>query len=266
RITDVKVLSSPSIVVQDNSEAVLNVGDEVPITTRSAVSVDDTNAPVVNNIEYRDTGVILEVKPRISSNDIVALEVAQEVSRVASETTSSDSLTPTISQRKITSRINVQSGQTVVLGGLIQDSESRSNNKVPLLGDIPAVGELFQSTDNQASRTELIVFITPQIIRNAEDAKNVSEELRARMRSMRPLPVDGADGMGRPLDADPQPLMQQPGPAVSVAPSSGYSAGDRGTGETVPQNGTVPVASDMPTPSVRPVTGHVFVPRSRPRG
>ncbi|MEZ5826163.1 MAG: type II secretion system secretin GspD [Geminicoccaceae bacterium] len=227
RITDVKVLSSPSVVVQDNSEAVLNVGDEVPITTRSAISVDDPNAPVVNNIEYRDTGVILEVKPRISSNEVVALDISQEVSRVAVESTSSDSLTPVISQRKITSHINIQSGQTVVLGGLIQDSDTRSKDKIPLLGDVPVLGNLFSSTSNQNARTELIVFITPKIVRNPADARDVSNELRSKMRSIRPAPqgplIDHESGkviepaMGPSADAS-EVQHSQPVPRQAALP------------------------------------------------
>ncbi|MEZ5825879.1 MAG: type II secretion system secretin GspD [Geminicoccaceae bacterium] len=214
RITDVKVLSSPSVVVQDNSEAVLNVGDEVPITTRSAVSVDDPSAPVVNNIEYRDTGVILEVKPRISSNEIVALDISQEVSRVASESTSSDSLTPVISQRKITSHVNVQSGQTVVLGGLIQDADTRSTDKIPLLGDLPVLGNLFASNARQSARTELIVFITPRIVRNPVDARDVSNELRSKMRSIRPTM------QGPLIDHESGDVLEPArGPATSAVPA-----------------------------------------------
>ena len=222
RVTDVKVLSSPSIVVQDNSEAVLNVGAEVPITTRSAVSVDDPNAPVVNNIEYRDTGVILEVRPRISSNEIVALEVSQEVSRVSTETSTADNLTPTISQRKITSRINIQSGQTVVLGGLIQDSETRARDKVPVLGDVPVLGNLFRNNNNSVQRTELIVFLTPRIMRNAEDARDLSEELRARMRAVRPLsrPI-GAPAQGTTA---PNSDVRTPEPRPLSAPAPAPSA------------------------------------------
>ncbi|MCB2056169.1 MAG: type II secretion system secretin GspD [Geminicoccaceae bacterium] len=258
RITDVKVLSSPSLVVQDNSEAVLNVGDEVPIVTRSATNVVDTDAVVVNNIEYRDTGVILEVKPRISSNDIVALEIAQEVSRVATESVTSDTLTPTISQRKITSRINIQSGQTVVLGGLIQDSETRAKNKVPVLGDVPILGNLFSSTDNSAQRTELIVFLTPRIIHNAEDARDLSEELRSRMRSVRPIPVEPAPVVV-PLERMPRPLETPsnvpdvtpvPAPAPSALRQRNGStpnapAGDATPGNAPPRNTT---AADPATP------------------
>ncbi|MEO1017664.1 MAG: type II secretion system secretin GspD [Pseudomonadota bacterium] len=209
-LTDVKVLSSPSVVVQDNREAVLNVGDEVPIITRTAVSVDDADAPVVNNIEYRDTGVILRVKPRISSNAVVALEIAQEVSRVLEG--SVDELTPTIQQRRITSSVNVLSGQTIVLGGLIEDSEQTTRDRVPLLGDLPGIGPLFGSTQLVDARTELIIFITPRVIQNATDARDISEELRARMRSIRP--INGPEDRG--------PALQGPDslPDTSVVPGS----------------------------------------------
>ncbi len=218
QVTTVKVLSSPSVVVQDNSAAVLTVGDEVPVITRTAVSVDDSTAPVVNNVEYRDTGVILEVKPRINTNQTVSLDVAQEVSRVAPSTsTTADPLTPTFTQRKITSRVNVTSGQTVVLGGLIQESEQRGREKIPLLGDIPVVGNLFGSTDTAVGRTELIVFITPRVIRNAEDARDVSEELRSRLRSLRPIDDTAALPRSSPI------LPPSQAPAGTPAPPFGAS-------------------------------------------
>ena len=210
RLTDVKVLSAPSVVVQDNSEAVLNVGQEVPVQTQQQQSLQgDSN--ILNSIEYRDTGVILQVRPRINSNQAVSLEIAQEVSRVDNPGTNANpNLNPTFTQRKITSRVNVQSGQTVVLGGLIQDSEERGRDRVPILGEIPVVGNLFGTTSNVNIRTELIVFITPRVIRNPEDARDVSEELRARLRSLRqadPLPLEP----GLPYAPAPQsPAYPQP--------------------------------------------------------
>ncbi len=218
QITHVRVLSSPSVVVQDNSEAVLTVGDEVPITTRTAVSVDNPDAPVVNNIEYRNTGVILQVKPRINSDQVVALQIGQEVSRVVNTAQlATNSPTPTIQQRKITSTVDVQSGQTVVLGGLIQDSEQRSNGKVPILGDIPILGPLLGSnTSNSDDRTELIVFITPRVIRDAQDARDISEELRSRMRalgSQEPVPAPGT--------LPPARAPAKPSGPTPLLPSSG---------------------------------------------
>ena len=205
RMTDVKVLSSPSVVVLDNREATLTVGDEVPITTRQAVSVEEVDSPLVSSIEYRNTGVILQVRPRINVDGAVNLEIAQEVSRVADTAQGTEGeLTPTITQRKITSRVAVQSGQTVVLGGLIEDAETRGRDRVPVLGEIPVVGSLFGTTDTANRRTELIVFITPRVIRNAMDARDVSEELRARLKSLRPLAPEAA------LPPVPQPTAPLP--------------------------------------------------------
>ncbi len=192
KLTELRVLSSPSVVVENNREARLNVGDDVPIVTRSSVSVTDPDAPIVNNVEYRSTGVILSVKPRINSEGLVSLVISQEVSRLASTGVQTLNNNPLIQQRKITSRVNVRSGQTVVLGGLIQDSDVRNREKVPLLGDIPLLGELFSSTNNTTARTELLVFITPRVIRDAEDARAVSEELRSRMRAFAPPGVPAA--------------------------------------------------------------------------
>jgi general secretion pathway protein D len=114
----------------------------------------------------------LKVKPRINQNGAVSLDIAQEVSRVADAAQGTEGLlTPTITQRKITSRVNVQSSQTVALGGLIQDSETRGRDRIPILGEIPVVGSLFGTTNVDDRRTELIIFITPRVIRNAEDAR-----------------------------------------------------------------------------------------------
>jgi general secretion pathway protein D len=214
RLTDVKVLSAPSVVVQDNSEAVLNVGQEVPVQTQQQQSLQG-DANILNSIEYRDTGVILEVRPRINSNQAVSLEIAQEVSR-CDNCEVANNLNPTFTQRKITSRVNVQSGQTVVLGGLIQDSEERGRDRVPILGEIPVVGNLFGTTSNVNIRTELIVFITPRVIRNPEDARDVSEELRSRLRSLRQsenLPLGVNESYPPPVPTPqrppsyPQPLV-----------------------------------------------------------
>lgn len=220
RLTDVKVLSAPSVVVQDNSEAVLTVGQEVPVQTAQQQSLQ-SDSNILNQIEYRDTGVILQVRPRINSNQAVSLEIAQEVSRVdQSSITATNTLTPTFTQRKITSRVNVQSGQTVVLGGLIQDQEERGQDRVPLLGEIPVVGNLFGSTRNVNTRTELIVFLTPRVIRNPEDARDVSEELRSRLQSLRPesqgllpppAPIAPAPRQPPGTSSYPEPLLRPDG-------------------------------------------------------
>ena len=184
-ITDVKVLSSPSLVVINNQLASLEVGDQVPIITRTATDVTSAGSPVVNNVDYRDTGVILKVLPRVGSDGSVNLDVQQEVSNVVStsgsSSSSTDSLTPTISQRRIQSSVTVMSGQTVVLGGMIGSRQEKDRSGLPFLGALASSLQNGMSTTN----TEIIVFIRPQIVRDAADAQAVSEELRNKMQLMR---------------------------------------------------------------------------------
>jgi general secretion pathway protein D len=176
-VTEVKILSNPSLVVVDNQYATLQVGDQIPITTQSAQSVIAPGAPVVNNIDYRNTGIILRVAPRINANGNVLLNIEQEISSVANNI-NANTLTPTVSQRRVASSIAVASGQTVLLAGLISDTQNRIRNGIPGLDKIPGVGELFSQNNGTVSRTELIIFIRPQIIRNGVDAYRVAAELR----------------------------------------------------------------------------------------
>lgn len=186
-VTDVKILSTPSVVVVDNQFASLLVGDQIPITTRTAQSVEFATAPVVNNIEYRNTGVILRVAPRINANGNVLLDIEQEISSVAN-TATAETLTPTVSQRKVRSSIAVQTGQTVLLAGLISERQEGGRKGIPGLHQIPVIGELFAQTTGTMQRTELIIFIRPQIIRHGVDAHKVAEELRAKLFRASPRP------------------------------------------------------------------------------
>ena len=185
-ITDVRVISSPQLMVLDNQSARLQVGDQVPIATQSAVTVDDPDAPIVNSIQFRDTGVILEVTPRVNASGLVVLDVFQEVSDVIA-TTTSDIDSPTIQQRSIESTVAVQSGDTVALGGLIKDRDEESVTGVPLLSSIPLLGNLFKTTDTEVRRTELLVLITPRVVRDRREALEVTDELRRRLSSLGPL-------------------------------------------------------------------------------
>lgn len=181
KVTDVKVLSNPTLVVLDNQLAILQVGDQVPVATGTAtVLTSSTTPPIVNTIDYRNTGVILRVVPRISHNSQVVLDIEQEISNVA-PTPTAQTLTPTVSQRRVKSSIAVASGQTVVLAGLISDQTNRGKEGIPILDSIPALGDAFSSNTNTKKRTELIIFIRPQIIRDSQDAHVVAEELRAKM-------------------------------------------------------------------------------------
>jgi len=178
-VTDVRVLSTPSVVVIDNQPATLQVGEQIPVATRQAVAVDVPTAPIVNSIDYRNTGVILRVVPRINSNGNVLLDIEQEISNPRGN---ADTLTPTVSQRKIKSSIAVASGQTVLLGGLISERQDRARRGLPGLDQIPGIGELFTRNAGIVDRTELVIFIRPQIIRHSVDAARVAEELRGKMR------------------------------------------------------------------------------------
>jgi general secretion pathway protein D len=185
-ITDLRVISSPQLMVLDNQSARLQVGDQVPIATQSAVTVSDPDAPIVNSIQFRDTGVILEVTPRVNAGGLVVLDVLQEVSDVIA-TTTSDIDSPTIQQRSIESTVAVQSGDSVALGGLIKDRDENSVSGVPLLSSIPLLGNLFKTTDNREIRTELLVLITPRVVRDRREALEVTDELRRRLSTLGPL-------------------------------------------------------------------------------
>jgi general secretion pathway protein D len=192
--TTVKVVSSPSIVVVHNQTATLQVGDEVPVATRSAQATTDPNAPVVNEIQFRNTGVILKVTPRVNTSGLVTMDIQQEISAVSTTSgVGAASLTPTISQRRIESTIAVQSGQMVVMGGLISEQTNNNKNRVPLLQDVPYLGEIVGNTEHDKQRTELIVFLRPVVIRNQQDAAQAAEALRAGMESMAPKPLPLTD-------------------------------------------------------------------------
>lgn len=201
QLTDVRILSNPSLVVVDNGEATLEVGDQIPISTGSATVLSANNA-VVNTVDYKNTGIIMHVMPRVNSNGAVLLNIDQEISAVPPGSVGSTSLTPTISQRKVTSQISVVSGQTVLLAGLIQDQQEAQRQGIPLLNQIPYVGGAFGTSGKTDVRTELIIFIRPQIIRDGADASMVAEELRSKMRGGRAqaLSIPGALNINaRPL-------------------------------------------------------------------
>jgi general secretion pathway protein D len=180
QLTRVQVLSSPNLLVLNNQSARIQVGDQVPIATQSAVSTLAAGAPQVNSIEYRDTGVILNITPRVNASGLVLLDISEEVSSAGSTTTSSIS-SPTISQRRIRSSVAVSDGQTIALGGLIQDSRTKGKNGVPFLQDVPVLGWLFGTHNDEVTRTELIALITPHVIRSSDDAAAITQELRQKV-------------------------------------------------------------------------------------
>ena len=186
-ITQVKVISAPKVLVLNNHTASLSVGDQVPISTGNLVTggssvVDPT---VANEIQYLPTGVILTVTPRVNDSGLVLLDIAQEVSDVKPGSSGVQN-TPTIEDRKFTSSIAVHDGQTIALGGLIRDNNSHERQGIPYLSEIPYLGALFGSTSNIDNRTELLVLLTPRVVRNAQDAKSITDELKEKIGTVAP--------------------------------------------------------------------------------
>jgi general secretion pathway protein D len=180
-ITDINVISSPQLMVLDNQTGEIQVGDEVPVAIQQQQASTSGDAPLVNTIEFRDTGIILRVTPRVNPGGLVIMEIEQEVSSVVS---TSPTITPTIQQRRVLSTIAVQSGETVALGGLIEDELNTTRAGVPFLMDVPILGELFSNNTNVNDRKELLIVITPRVVGSQEEARAVTEELRNKMRAI----------------------------------------------------------------------------------
>lgn len=171
--TQSKVLSTPSIMTLDNQQATILVGQEIPITTGSALSSNFDNAFVT--IQRQNVGVQLDVKPQINAGGSIKLALRQEVSSIAGPVSSTSSEL-ILNKREITTTVTVDDGQIIALGGLIDDNERRTLEKVPLLGDIPVLGHLFQSRSRTKTKTNLMVFIRPTIVKTASDAQRLAAE------------------------------------------------------------------------------------------
>jgi general secretion pathway protein D len=178
----VKLLSSPSLMVMDNQVAKIQVGSQVPIATQQQQStVGSSN--LLNTIQYKDVGVILSVKPRVTPGGLVQMEIDQTVSNVTN-TISSGLDSPTIDTRRITSSVAVRSGQAVVLGGLIRDDDTTNKSGVPGLYSVPILGFLFGQTSKDATRRELIVVLTPRVIASDQDVEAVTKDFRGKLKGL----------------------------------------------------------------------------------
>lgn len=182
-VTDVNILSAPSLMVLDNRTATLQVGDQVPIVTQSSVSSSNPDAPIVNSVSLKDTGIILKVTPRVNEGGLVMLDIDQEVSDVV-ETSSSGIDSPTIQQRRISTSVSVRDGESIALGGLMRERQSDTQTRLPVLGDVPLLGELFTSKSVSSTRTELLVIITPRVVRTTDASLTVTNDLVRRMKSL----------------------------------------------------------------------------------
>ena len=190
----VKVVSSPSLMVLDNHSASINIGDQVPVRTSESTNTGTAgdDSIVTSTIQFVETGVTLEVAPRVSKGGNVVMDIFQSI-RTAEVTGTSSIDSPTINQRQVQTSVAVQSGETIVLGGLIQDNDGRSNEGIPGLRNLPIAGVLFGTTTKNSTRTELLVLITPTAVRDAIESKEATEELRDKLKGLK-LPELDSDG------------------------------------------------------------------------
>ena len=184
----VRTLSAPSVLVSDNMTAQFQVGAEVPIPVTSSltpVQSDGTNL-FAQTIQFRTTGVLLSVRPQINDSGLVTLEIVQEVSQAGGNTTSAI-VAPVIGKAAVSSTIVVRDGETIALAGFIRESNELVRSRVPVIGRIPGLGLLFGSTRRATTRSEIIILITPHVIRNFDESQQVTEELKSKLAEVQQL-------------------------------------------------------------------------------
>ena len=209
-LDNINIISSPSLMVLNNQKARINVGDQVPIATSSiSAPIATTGSSAFqtnNNIQYKDTGVTLEVSPRVNANGLVIMKLKQIVSNVvkqsaleakASETPATQTQSPTINKKEITSSVAVHDGETIVLGGLISDDISDNKNGVPFFYQLPIIGALFGATEKTDIKTELVILITPRVVKSKQDSRVISNEFKRKLTSIYNEEVaDGINNLG----------------------------------------------------------------------
>lgn len=179
----VNVLASPHILVTDHQEAQIRVGNEIPIQTGSQSYIGEGG--LYNSFDYREIGVLLGVRPHINEGGLINLDVSQEVSSLSPTATGNVGGNPSFATRRLQTNIIANSGQTIILGGLIRTDETRGKAGIPWLSRLPIVGALFGVTDNSRTRTELILLLTPRVIADQNEAKRLTEELQKRLEGIR---------------------------------------------------------------------------------
>jgi len=207
----VKVLSSPSLMVLNNQEAKIQVGDQVPILTGQALVASGSPSLLgTQSIQYKDTGVILKTRPRVNAGGLVSMVLSQTVSNV-NPNGSTTIGSPTISQREIVSNVVVKSGETIVLGGLISETINNNVTGIPLLSELPWLGPLFSSTSKSSNRSELVVLMTPRMVENATTSQQITNEYRRSLNTLyqqkpSPYPATTEPGAGSNLPQYPHSL------------------------------------------------------------
>ena len=175
------IRSSPKLMVRSGEEARIEVGNEIPVVTGTSQSTDGGNSPINKTVQYRKTGVILSIRPTVQASGLVDLAISQELSEQTDTSTGGDDLSPTIMNRKVETALTLKDGGSVMLAGLISSSKGNGDTGVPLLGDIPWLGSFFKSKSASEDRTELVVMIIPYVLRNFEEAQDLTERYRQQL-------------------------------------------------------------------------------------
>ena len=218
-----KILSSPSLVVMNNQQAQLTVGTQVSVISTSflgigayGTSTNNTGTGItssgIGQANYISTGVTLSITPRVNPGGLVYMDVSQEDTSPDYSTVTANNPNPAINQRNLDTQVAVQSGQTVLLGGMIQDQDGDSRNGVPVLSKIPVLGSLFGTTSKTRQRTELIVLITPRVVTSSDEAQQMTQEYESKFESLAPLRAAGqaAPAQTEPLKPASTPSKENP--------------------------------------------------------
>lgn len=184
---NVNVLSNPHVLVKNYEKASINVGSDEPVATQSAQTAVTGTAGVIQNIEYRKTGIILTVTPQITEGGMVSMTIRQEVSDKSTDRTVGNAVYPSFTKREAETSVVAKDGEALVIGGLIQDRVDRTNSGIPLLSKIPLLGALFRYTNNTRGKTELVILLTPRVISNTAQAATVSTEMKGRLEGLKEL-------------------------------------------------------------------------------
>ena len=212
-LDNINIISSPSLMVLNNQKAKINVGDQVPISTGSTTiplggGVGGNSGAISNSIQYKDTGVTLEVTPRVNANGLVIMKLKQVVSNVVpvSKTDAETQVqSPTINKKEVSSSVAVADGETIVLGGLISDDITDNKKGVPFFYQLPIIGSLFGATTKNDIKSELVILITPRVVKGKQDSRVISNEFKRKLTSIYKEEIsDGINNLG----AEDQSIQQ----------------------------------------------------------
>ena len=207
----VNILATPHVTAADNREAHILIGEEVPILTSTSTSALTDSARTINSVQYRDTGRILTILPQVNSAGLVNLEIRQEVSAVGQEEFGRTN-SPSFVSREAETTVVVRDGESVILGGIIDDQMRRTRSGVPYLMNVPVLGRLFRVDTERLERTELVILITPHVIRNREELRSVTEEFTGRIHNLKEMINSRIRG-----ETQTPATSQQPSSADSMA-------------------------------------------------